>query len=157
MQSMPPCPAPTHWWRMQESGLLLCSQLWLGAYSVVFFFLFVSPGYVALWDSKTLHRPACERVSNCVETSLPSQLPPQEGSPPLNVLSLFLSFIFCPTPFQRERAAFQGTCCPPPAFRICFVEVAQRSNDLLMNLWGRKWSVHPIPPPSSDHLFKLSF
>ena len=37
--------------------------------------------------------------------------------------------------------------CPPPAFRSCFVEVAQHSNDLLMNLWGKKWSPHPIPLP----------
>ena len=28
--------------------------------------------------------------------------------------------------------------CPPSAFRSCFVEVAQHSNALLMNLWGRK-------------------
>ena len=28
------------------------------------------------------------------------------------------------------------------------MEVAQRSNDLLVNLWGRKWSPHPTPPPS---------
>ena len=45
--------------------------------------------------------------------------------------------------------AFLGAWCPPPAFRSCkFVEFAQRSNDLLMNLWGRKWSPHPIPPAS---------
>ena len=30
---------------------------------------------------------------------------------------------------------------------VFFVEVAQHSNDLLMNLLGRKWSPHPIPPP----------
>ena len=28
------------------------------------------------------------------------------------------------------------------------MEFAQRSNVLSMNLWGRKWSPHPIPPPS---------
>ena len=32
--------------------------------------------------------------------------------------------------------------------RSCFVEFAQRSNALSMNRWGRKWSLHPIPPPS---------
>ena len=108
MQSVPPCPAPTHWWQMQVSGLLLHWQLWLDAYSVGLFsfFLFVSSGYVILWDSKIHHRPACERVSYCVETSPPSRLPPQEGPPPLNVLSLFLSFIFCQTSFQREWADF---------------------------------------------------
>ena len=38
--------------------------------------------------------------------------------------------------FQREWAAFLGAGCPPSAFRSCFVEVAQHSNDLLMNLSG---------------------
>ena len=125
--------------------------------SFVCLFLFVSPGYVTLWDSKTLHRPACERDSYCVGTSPLSQLPSQEGSPPLNVLSLFLSFILCPTSFQKEWSAFLGAWCPPPAFISCFVEVSQHSNDLLMNLWGINWSPHPIPPPSLDCLLKLSF
>ena len=59
------------------------------------------------------------------------------------------------TTFQREWAAFLGAWCPPPAFRSCFVEFVQHSNDLLMNLWGRKWSPHPIPLPSQD--FPCSF
>ena len=87
----------------------------------------------------------------CLETS-PSRLPPRDGSPFLTLLSLFLSFIFCPTSFQREWAAFLGAWCPPPAFRSCFVKVAQHSNDLLMNLWGRKWCLCPIPTSSSDCL-----
>ena len=47
------------------------------------------------------------------------------------------------TSFQREWAAFLGAWCPLPAFRSYSVEAAQHSNDLLMNLWGRKWSSHP--------------
>ena len=35
---MPPCPATAHWWQTQVPGLLVCWQLWLGAYSVGFFF-----------------------------------------------------------------------------------------------------------------------
>ena len=50
--------------------------------------------------------------------------------------------------FRRQWAAFLGAWCPLPAFRSCFVEFAQRSNVLSMNLWGRKWSPRPIPPPS---------
>ena len=73
--------------------------------------------------------------------------PSWDGSPSLPLLSLFLSFIFCPTSFRRQWAAFLGAWCPPPAFRSCFVEFAQRSNVLSVNLWGRKWSPHPIPPP----------
>ena len=83
-------------------------------------------------------------------------LSPGWVSVPNSFVSL-LSFIFCSTSFRREWAAFLGAWCPLPVFRSCFVEVSQRSNDLLINLWGRKWSPHPIPPPSSDRregLFK---
>ena len=97
-------------------------------------FLFFSP--VALWDSKAPHRSTSERVSCCLETSPPSWLPPQHGSQSLTLLSLFLSFIFCPTYFWREWAAFLHAWCPPPASRSCFVEVAQHSNDLLMSCGG---------------------
>ena len=64
---------------------------------------------------------------------------PQEGSPSLTLLSLFLSFIFCPTSFRKQWAAFLGAWCPLPAFRSCFVVFPQCLNDLSMNLWGRKW------------------
>ena len=64
-----------------------------------------------------------------------------------------LSCIFCPTSFWREWTAFLGVWCPPPAFRSCFVEVAQHSNDLLMNLWGRKWS----PCLILHHLLYIGF
>ena len=54
---------------------------------------------------------------------------------------VFLPFIFFPTSFRREWAAFLRAWCPLPAFRICFVEVTQYSNDLLMIFsGGRKWS-----------------
>ena len=116
-----------------------------------FIYLFFPPGYVALWDSKTPHWPTGERVSLCLETSL-SWFPPQDGSPSLTLLSLFLSFIFSPTSFWRQWAAFLGVWCPLPAFRSCFVEFAQCSNDLSINLWGRKWSPCSIPQPSWDCL-----
>ena len=38
--------------------------------------------------------------------------------------------------FLREWVAFLGAWCPPPAFRSCFVEVSQHSNNILMNLVG---------------------
>ena len=74
-------------------------------------FVCFSPSYVALWDSKTPHRPASERVSCCLETSS-SCLPPQDEPPSLMLLSPSLSFIFCPTTFQKEWAAFLGAFCP---------------------------------------------
>ena len=113
----------------------------------IFVFGFFPHSYVAFWDSKTPHRPTSERVSWCLETYPPSRLPPWNGSPSLTLLSPFLSFIFCPTSFWRQWAAFLGAWCPLPVFRSCFVKFAQHSNVLSMNLWGRTWSPHPIPPP----------
>ena len=76
------------------------------------------------------------------------RLPSWDGSQSLPLLSLSLSFIFFPTSFCRQWAPFLGALCPLTAFRSCFVKFAQCSNVLLMNLWGRKWSLHPIPLPS---------
>ena len=64
------------------------------------------------------------------------RLPSRDGALSLPLLSLFLSFTFFPTSFQSQLATFLGAWCPLPAFRSCFVEFIQRSNILLMNLWG---------------------
>ena len=50
---------------------------------------------------------------------------------------------------SKKMGCLSECWCPPPAFRSCFVEVGQHSNDLLMNLWGRKWSPHSVPLPSA--------
>ena len=75
-------------------------------------------------------------------------LPSRDRSPSLALLSLFLSFIFCPTSFRRWWSAFLGSWCPLLAVRGCFVKFTQRSNVLSMNLQGRKWSPGPNPPSS---------
>ena len=103
------------------------------------------------------HRHICERVSYCVETALPSLLPPQDGTVSLNLLSLFLSFIFCPVSFLRDWTAFLGAWCPLLASRSCSVEVAKHPNDLLVNLWGRKWSPHSTPSSSLDCPLSMGF
>ena len=104
--------------------------------------------------------PTCEKVSYCVETFPPSRKGGgKRGGKPspgwVSVLKSFVSllvFIFCPPSFWRDWFAFLGISGPPPAFRSCSVEVAPHADDLSMYLWGRKWSPHPIPPPSWDHL-----
>ena len=142
MQSSPPCSVPSCWWQMQALGVAI-------RHIICGFYLFIfPPGYVALQDSKTSRRLAGERVSWCLETSPRLCLPPPDGSLSLTLLSLFLSFIFCPTCFKREWAAFLGAWCSLPVFRSCFVKVTLHSNDLLINLCGRKWSPHPISLPS---------
>ena len=87
-------------------------------------------GFPGIWKLPLLRLPSCN------------------VSPSQTLLSLFLPFIFCSTSFWGQWAAFLGVWCPLLAIRSCFVEFAQRSNDLSMNLWGRKWSPRPIPLPS---------
>ena len=115
MQPMPPYSAPAHWWWIGVSGLLLCWQLQLGTCSVGFFFSsrlccplrFQNSPKTLLWEGFLLFG------------NFPSFLTPSPRlSPSLTLLSLLLSFIFCPT-FWREWAAFLGAWCPPPAFRSC--------------------------------------
>ena len=65
----------------------------------------------------------------------------------LSFISHILSYLLL-----KKTGCLSGCLwCPLPAFRSYFVEVSQHSNDLLMNLWGRKWSPQPIPPSSWDH------
>ena len=93
-------------------------------------------------DSKTPHRHTYERVCYRVETFPPSCLPPQDGSLSLNLLSLFSSFIFCSTSFWRDWTAFLDAWCPPSVSKSYFVEVDEHSNDLLVKLYGSRWSYY---------------
>ena len=106
---------------MQASALLLCWGSYRRARNLrVLNCLFIfSPWYVALCASKARHIFGSEKVSWCLETSLFLRLPSRDGTPSLPLLSLFLSFIFFPTSFRRQRAAFLGAWCPLPAFRSC--------------------------------------
>ena len=63
---------------------------------IIYLFIF-PPGYVALWDSKTPHRPACEGVSWCLETSLfKDSLPEMDLCPYLFCLSFYLLYFVLP-------------------------------------------------------------
>ena len=62
-------------------------------------------------------------------------------------VSFFVFYIFSYL-LSKSWVAFLGAWCPLPAFRSCFVGFTRRLNALLMNLWGRKCSPHPTPPPS---------
>ena len=148
MQPTPLCPAHL---LVADVSIWATSLLALAVRCIFcgFFFFFSPPSYIALWDSQLPTDPSVRGFLTVWKFLLHDSLP--RMGPSLTLLSLFLLFIFCPTSFQREWAAFLGAWCPPPAYRYCFVEVVQYSNDLLMNLWGRKWSPSPIPLPSWDH------
>ena len=125
---------------MQACGLLLYWELSLGTWSEDFNYLFIYLSSrlccpLRFPDSPQTCQWECFLVfGNLSFLSLPSQ----DGSPSLSLLPLFLSFMFCPTSFRRQWAAFLSASCPLPAFSSCLVEFAQRSNVLSMNLWGEK-------------------
>ena len=87
-------------WLVADASVWATSLLGVAFRHVIcgsYLFIF-PPCYVALGDSKTYPRPAHERVSWCLETSL-LKFPSLDGSPSLTLLSLFISFTFCPTSF----------------------------------------------------------
>ena len=95
---------------MADAGVCAASplgELPQGLQSAGFNCLFIFPPcYVALCASKARHRFSSENVSWCLETSLFLRLPSWDGTPSLPLLSLFLSFIFFPTSFQRRGLFF---------------------------------------------------
>ena len=72
------------------------------------YLLIFPPYYVALCASKAGHRLSSESVSWCLETSLFLRILSRDGAASFPLLSLFLSFIFFPTSFRRQWAAFLG-------------------------------------------------
>ena len=54
-------------------------------------------------------------------------------SVPNTFVSLFVFYILSYL-LSKRMGSLLGAWYPPPAFRSCFVEVAQHSNDLLMSL-----------------------
>ena len=117
---------------------------------MVFFFW---PGYNAVWDSKIPHRQTCERVFYCVETSPPSQLPPQEGGR-VSVLKSFVSvFIFYILSylFLKKLDCLSGCLHPPPVFKKVVLWTLFSIQMIFWWICGEeKWSPPPILPPSWD-------
>ena len=95
---------------------------------------------------------AVPRLTRLVfQTFLFLRLPSLDGAPSLLFVSLFVFYIFFYL-LLKTMGCFSGCLMSSARFRSCFVEFTQRLNVLWMNLWGRKWSPHPIPLPSEDHL-----
>ena len=146
---MPSCSAPARWWQTPASGPLLCWGLRLGVYSVGFFFSpsqlccplrFQNSPHTHLWEGFLL-------FENFFMTPSPGRV-----STANVFVSLFVFYILSYLLLKR-MGCLSGCLCPLAAFRSCFVEVAQPSNALLMNFWGRKWSPHPISLPLLILLF----
>ena len=74
------------------------------------------------------------------------RLPSLDGSPSLALLSLFIFYILSYL-LSKTMGCFSGCLMSSASNQKLFCGVCS-SNDLSMNFWGRKWSPHPIPPPS---------
>ena len=94
---------------MQASALLLRwgSYCWASNLWVLIIYLFFLPVMLPSVLPK-LGTDSAVRGFHGVWKLLFLRLPSQDGAPSLPLLSLFLSFIFFPTSFQRQWAAFLG-------------------------------------------------
>ena len=99
MQPTPPCSA-TCWWWMQALGVAI-------RHIICGFYLFINFSFWLCCPLRFQNSPQTpgESVSWCSETSALLRLSSQDGSPSLPLVSLFI-FIFCPTSFRRQWAAF---------------------------------------------------
>ena len=90
MQPAPPCPAPACWWWMRGSGLLLCWQLQLDAYSMGF-----PPPIMLPSEIPTLPTDLLVTVSPAVWKLflLHDSPPPGRVSIPNSFVSLFIFYI----------------------------------------------------------------
>ena len=151
MQPAPPCSAPTCLWQVLASALLLCLGSYHWAHSLwvlimyLFFLLVMLPSVVPRFatDSAVRVFPGVWKVLSFLRLTSRDRAPSL-----LFCLSFYLLYFFLP-PFEDNGLPFwvpDVLCQHSEVF--FFVEFAWHSNVLLMNLWGRKWSLCPIPPPS---------
>ena len=63
------------------------------------------------------------------------------------MVSLFLVFYILSYLLSKRMGCLSGWLVSSASVQKLFCgSCSQHSNDLLMNLWGRKWSPHPVPP-----------
>ena len=143
---------------MQVPALLLCwgSYRWARNLWVLIIYLFFLPVMLPSVVPRLALDLAVRVFPGVWKLLSFLRLPSQDGAPSLPLLSLFLSFIFFPTSFWRQWAAFLGAWCTLPVFRSIFVEFFSVFKCSFDELWGRKWSPCLIPPPSSTLYFKHS-
>ena len=149
MQPTPPCPVPPCKWQVQVSALLLCwdSYRWVRNLWVLFIY-FLSQLCCPLCFQGSPQTRQWECFLLCGNFSFMTPSPGQSLS--LNLLSLFLSFIFCPTYFWRSWAAF---LVPGVLHKLSEVVLWNLLNIQMIFWWiswARKWSPCLIPLPSWD-------
>ena len=146
---MPPCPGPAWWWLTGASGLLLHWHLQLGRYSVFYLFIFllvmlpseipklpIDPpvtGFPAVW--KLLFHDSLPRMGLCPE-----------------ILCLSFSLYFLSYLILKRLVCLSGYLGLSTGIQKLFRGSCSTHRWSFNVFVGRKWSPHPIPPPSWDHL-----
>ena len=146
MQPMSPCPAGG-WWQMWASGLLLCWQLWLGAYSVAFFFFF-PPGYVALRFQNSPQTHPWEGFLLFGNFSF-TTLCPGQVSVPNSFVSPFVFYILSYLLLKR-MGCLSGCLVSSTSIQKGFFGSYSALKWSFDEFVGEKVVSHPIPPPSWD-------
>ena len=121
------------------------------------FYLFFPPGYVVLWDSKTPHRPAGERVYWCLETS--SLTTPSLGqvSTPNSFVSFYLLYFVLP-PFE-DNGLPSGCLVSSASIQKLFCSICSAFKWSFNEFVGEKvvspsYSSAILGPPPFSHIFK---
>ena len=157
---MRPCPAPSSQWRMQASVLLFRweSYCWACNLLVLIIYLFFLPVMLPSVFPR-LATDSAGRMFPGVWKPLFLKFPSRDGLPfpwqcslPTSFVSFFVFCIFSYL-FLKTMVCFSGCLMSSASLQKFFVEFARRWNVLLRNLWGRKWSSRPIPPPSLQFLY----
>ena len=147
---MQPClPAQPHWlvavtsiqatsWLAVVVRHILCGRV----------FSSPTPGYVALSDSKLPPDPPVRGFPTVWKHLLHNSLPRMGLCPQLFYLFVFyiLSYLL-----SKRVGCLSGCLVSSANVQKLFCGSCSAFKWSLMNLWGRKWSPHPIPPPSWDH------
>ena len=148
---MPPCSAPAS----QFSPCLLVVDISIWATSplgvavrceICGFYLFIFSSQLCC-PLRFQNSPQTRRREGFLVFGNFSLTTPSPGrvSVPNSFVSLFIFYILS---YLLLKAVFLCAWYSLLAFRSCFVVLAQHSNDLSVNLWGRKRFPHPIPLPS---------
>ena len=148
MQLTPPCPAPTCYWRVQASELLLCwrSYCWarnLWVLIIIFFLPIVLPSVLPrlATDSAVRVFPGVWKLLSFL------RLPSRDGALSLPLVSLFIFYIFSYL-LLKTMGCFSGCLMSSAGIQKLFCGIYSVFKCSFDEFVGRKWSPRPIPPPS---------
>ena len=136
-------PAPVCCGQTQAFELFLGWKFPFHVISVVNFLH--SPHCASLWGSKNPTWPCLWWVSYCVVTSPLSRLPPWDRGLCSKILCLLICLYLLPYPILRRLVFLSGHQGSSASIQKILCGNFSTCRWVLIHLWGRTWSPHPIP------------